>query len=151
MYKWLCIVSCQPSERKAEVQLLDAPMSFNAGSTRGSEWACRRRCARYARRPSASPMRPWSRTCPTVGSSSKGPNNSGQGDVIEVTTDLSATLVPSGTVSLMCRVVMAYPSARHIGPGRTDAHTSFLDGQQETIDAVDRFVAQQLKCRAVAF
>ena len=26
MYKWLCIVSCQPSERKSEVQLLDAPM-----------------------------------------------------------------------------------------------------------------------------
>ena len=26
MYKWLCLVCSQPSERKAEVQLLDAPM-----------------------------------------------------------------------------------------------------------------------------
>ena len=26
MYKWLCLVCSQPSERKAEIQLLDAPM-----------------------------------------------------------------------------------------------------------------------------
>jgi PilZ domain len=131
MYKWLCIVSCQPSERKAEIQLLDAPMFIQR------------------------------RLDPRVGEATvadlshgglklEGARQLRAGDVIEVATELSATLISSGMVSLMCRVVMAYPSAKHPGRGRTDAHICFLEGQQQAIEAVDRFVAQQLKCRANA-
>jgi hypothetical protein len=62
--------------------------------------------------------------------------------------DLSATLITfSGTISLMGRVVMAYPSTRSEKTGSTDAHVCFLEGQHKAVEAVDRFVAQQLKCR----
>jgi hypothetical protein len=70
------------------------------------------------------------------------------GDVVEVSMDLSATLITfSGTISLMGRVIMAYPSTRSEEAGSTDAHVCFLEGQHEAVEAVDRFVAQQLKCR----
>jgi hypothetical protein len=47
----------------------------------------------------------------------------------------------------MGRVVMAYPSNYSKDPGSTDAHVSFIDGQQEALDLVSRFVAEQLKRR----
>ena len=148
MYKWLCIVSCQPSERKAEVQLLDAPMFIQRrlDPRVGVGLPAQVRPVR-----SAAVGEPHEATVADLshgGLKLEGAKQLRAGDVVEVTTDLSATLFSSGTVSLMCRVVMAYPSAKHIGPGMTDAHICFLEGQQEAIDAVDRFVAQQLKCRA---
>ncbi len=151
MYKWLCIVSCQPSERKAEVQLLDAPMFIQRrlDPRVGVGLPAEVRPVRSAALGEAHEA--------TVADLShgglklEGTKQLRAGDVIEVTTDLSATLVPSGAVSLMCRVVMAYPSSKHTGPGRTDAHICFLEGQQQAIEAVDRFVAQQLKCRMAGF
>jgi hypothetical protein len=47
----------------------------------------------------------------------------------------------------MGRVVMAYPSSHSKDPDSTDAHISFIDGQQEALEVVGRFVAEQLKRR----
>jgi hypothetical protein len=70
------------------------------------------------------------------------------GDLIEITMGLSATLIDFvGSISVMGRVVMAYPSHHTEDLATTDAHVCFLDGQQKAIAAVDHFVAQQLKCR----
>jgi PilZ domain len=151
MYKWLCIVSCQPSERKAEVQLLDAPMFIQRrlDPRVGVGLPAEVRPVRSAAL--GEPHEAMVADLSHGGLKLEGAKQLRAGDVIEVTTDLSATLIPSGPVSLMCRVVMAYPSSKHSGPGRTDAHICFLEGQQEVIEAVDRFVAQQLKCRTVAF
>jgi PilZ domain len=151
MYKWLCIVSCQPSERKAEVQLLDAPMFIQRrlDPRVGVGLPAEVRPVR-----SAAIGEPHEATVADLshgGLKLEGAKQLRAGDVIEVTTDLSATLISGGEVSLMCRVVMAYPSAKYVGPGRTDAHICFLEGQPEVIEAVDRFVAQQLKCRAPTF
>jgi PilZ domain len=150
MYKWLCIVSCQPSERKAEIQLLDAPLFIQRrlDPRVGVGLPAQVRPVR-----SAAIGEPHEATVVDLshgGLKLEGAKQLRAGDVIEVATELSATLISSGMVSLMCRVVMAYPSARHPGPGRTDAHICFLEGQQLAIEAVDRFVAQQLKCRANA-
>ena len=68
MYKWLCLVCSQPSERKAEIQLLDAPMFIQrrldprvgvgvpAQSPHGPLGGC-----------SGNPMKPSSPTSRTVG------------------------------------------------------------------------------------
>ena len=148
MYKWLCIVSCQPSERKAEVQLLDAPMFIQ-----------RRLDPRVGVGVPAQ-VRPVRSV--TLGEAHEavvadlshgglkleGAKQLRAGDVIEVTMELSATSISfSAMVSLMGRVLMAYPSSKSAEPGSTDAHVCFVEGQPEAIEAVDRFVAQQLKCR----
>ena len=69
------------------------------------------------------------------------------GDVIEVTMDLSATLItfPGRSLSWAVSSWLTPPPQR--GAGSTDAHVCFLDGQHKAVEAVDRFVAQQLKCR----
>jgi hypothetical protein len=150
MYKWLCIVSSPPSERKAEIQLLDAPMFIQRrlDPRVGVGLAAQVRPVRSAA--IGEPHEAMVADLSHGGLKLEGAKQLRAGDVIEVATELSATLISSGTVSLMCRVVMAYPSAKHPGLGRTDAHICFLEGQQQAIEAVDRFVAQQLKCRATA-
>lgn len=148
MYKWICIVSCEPGERKAEVQLLDAPMFIQ-----------RRLDPRVGVGISATvrPMRsgtvgqPFQAVVADLshgGLKLEGARQMRAGDAVQVTMELSATLVCLvGEISLLGRVVMAYPS-RHCGePGAIDAHVSFLDGQERAVEAVDHFVAQQLKCR----
>jgi hypothetical protein len=47
----------------------------------------------------------------------------------------------------MGRVVTAYPSTHSNEPGSTDAHVSFIDGQQEAMELIDRFIADQLERR----
>jgi PilZ domain len=148
MYKWLCIVSCQPSERKAEVQLLDAPMFIQRRLDPRVGVGLPAQVRPVRSEAVGEPHEAVVADLSHGGLKLEGAKQLRAGDVIGVTTDLSATPVPTGMVSLMCRVVMAYPSAKHDGPGRTDAHICFLEGQQEAIEAVDRFVAQQLKCRA---
>lgn len=148
MYKWICIVSCAPGDRKAEVQLLDAPMFIQrrldprVGVGIAAEVA-----------PLRSANRGPSHQAVVADMSHGGLKLEGArqlraGDVVEVTVDLSATLVSFvGAITLVGRVVMAYPSVHSDDIGCTDAHVSFLEGQQKAIDAVDHFVAQQLKCR----
>ncbi|MGH9105967.1 MAG: PilZ domain-containing protein [Acidimicrobiales bacterium] len=148
MYKWICILSCSPGERKAEVELLDAPMFIQ-----------RRLDPRVG-------VGLPAEVC-TLRSASKGPSHPAMvadlshgglkltgarplraGDVIEVTMELSATLVSfEAMITVMGRVVMAYPSPGGDRPGSTDAHVCFVEDQPEAIAAVDRFVAQQLNCR----
>jgi hypothetical protein len=148
MYKWLCIVSCQPSERKAEVQLLDAPMFIQRrlDPRVGVGVPAQVRPVRSATLGEAHEA--------VVADLSHGglklerAKQLRAGDVIEVTMELSATSISfSAMVSLMGRVLMAYPSSKSAETGHTDAHVCFLEGQAEAIEAVDRFVAQQLKCR----
>lgn len=148
MYRWLCIVSCSPGHHKAEVQLLDAPMFIQRrlDPRIGVGIQAEVRPVRSANRSQAHQA--------TVADLShgglklEGAKQLRAGDVIEVTMELRATLVDFvGTLTLMGRVVMAYPSSHHDDLSSTDAHVCFLDGQQKAIQAIDHFVAQQLKCR----
>jgi hypothetical protein len=150
MYKWLCIVSGQPSERKAEVQLLDAPMFIQRRLDPRVGVGLPAQVRPVRSEAVGAPHEAMVADLSHGGLKLEGAKQLRAGDLVEVTTELSATLISTGMVSLMCRVVMAYPSAKQVGPGRTDAHICFLDGQHEAIEAVDRFVAQQLKCRAAA-
>lgn len=148
VYKWLCIVSSHPSANEAEVQVLDAPMFV-------------------ARRPTPRVLAELSAEVRAVLPQSKGTAHKAvmtdlsvggmklEGcqplsteDTIEVTVRLAGrSTAINETVTIMGRVVMAYPSIQSKGPGSTDAHVSFIDGQQEALDLVGRFVAEQLKRR----
>lgn len=146
MYKWLCLLSCRPGERKAEVELLDAPMFIErrldprVGVGLPAEVRLQGRRSGEAH-------------AAVVADLSKGglklqrARQLRSGDIVEVRLDLSATLVPhEGAVNLKGKVVMAYPSPPGDDPATTDAHVSFLEGQPDALAAVSRFVAQQLKC-----
>jgi PilZ domain len=148
MYRWICIVSCSPGDRKTKVQLLDAPMFIQRrlDPRVGVGLPAEVRAVRSANRGHAHEA--------TVADLShgglklEGAKQLRAGDVIEVTVSLSATLIDFvGTITLVGRVVMAYPSSQSTDLASTDAHVCFLDGQQKAIEAVDHFVAQQLKCR----
>jgi hypothetical protein len=148
VYKWLCIVSSHPSAKLAEVQVLDAPMFV-------------------ARRPSPRVLAELPAEVRALLPQSKGPAHKAvmsdlsiggmklEGcqpliaeDTIEVTVRLAGrSTTINETLSIMGRVVMAYPSIRSKDPGSTDAHVSFIDGQQEALELVGRFVAEQLKRR----
>jgi hypothetical protein len=148
MYKWICIVSRAPEERRAEVQLLDAPMFIQrrldprVGVGVLAE-------VRTVRAGQASP--PYPAVVADLshgGLKLEGARQLRAGDLVEVTMELTATLVaPSGAVTLSGRVVMAYPSPNSDRGGATDAHVAFMEGQADEVAVVDRFVAQQLKCR----
>ena len=150
MYKWLCIVDCPLANRKAEVQLLDAPMFIERrlDPRVGVGIEAEVRPVRAATR--GQPHRAVVADLSHGGLKLEGAKSLRPGDVIEVTVELRATLVPiGGPVSLMGRVVMAYPSRLVSGTASTDAHVCFLEGQREAVEAVDHFVAQQLKCRGI--
>ena len=147
MYKWLCLVSCHPGEKKAEVELLDAPMFIQrrldprVGVGLPGEICILRGTKR------GEPHEAVVADLSHGGLKLEQARQLRTGDLVEVKLDLSATLVSfTGPVALAGRVVMAYPSPSG-APGATDAHVCFLEGQPEAIDAVDRFVAQQLQCR----
>jgi hypothetical protein len=149
MYKWVCIVTTLPCENKAEVQLLDAPMFIQRrlDPRVGVGLPCQVCPVRSGVRGAVSEA--VVADLSHGGLKLEGARQLRPGDLVEVTLELSATLIAfSGRLSLMGRVVLAYRSP-HGGVGATDAHVSFLDGQRQEIEAVDRFVAQQLKCRAV--
>lgn len=146
-YKWLCIVSCHPSERKAEIELLDAPIFIQRrlDPRVGVALSAEVRVLRGARRAEAHDA--------LVADLSNGGLKLEQarqlrsGDVVEVKLDLSPALVSSKeAVTVSGRVVMAYPSPPGDDPARTDAHVCFLEGQTEALAAVSRFVTQQLRC-----
>jgi hypothetical protein len=151
VYRWLCLVSSVRSGGAAEVQVLDAPMFV-------------------PRRPNPRVLAELPAEVRTLLPQSKGPAHRavvtdlskgglklegcqqvGIDDTIEVTARLAALpSLPGETISIMGRVVMAYPSATSSETGgSTDAHVAFIDGQQEALDAVERFVSDQLKRRTV--
>ncbi|HTW07294.1 MAG TPA: PilZ domain-containing protein, partial [Acidimicrobiales bacterium] len=148
MYRWICIVSCAPGHRKAEVQLLDAPMFIQRrlDPRVGVGLPADIRPVRSAHRGQS--HRAMVADLSHGGLKLEGAKQLRAGDVVEVTMELAATLVDFvGTITLLGRVVMAYPSGHGDDAGHTDAHVCFLDGQQKAVEAVDHFVAQQLKCR----
>lgn len=147
MYKWLCMVTTLPSEKKVEVQLLDAPMFIQrrldprVGVGLPSEVRAIRSDVLGPRHHAVVA------DLSHGGLKLEGAKQLRAGDLVEVSLELSATLIAfSGRICLMGRVVMAYPSA-HSEPGATDAHVCFVEGQERQIEAVDHFVALQLKCR----
>jgi hypothetical protein len=147
MYKWLCIVTCVPSEQKVELQLLDAPMFIQRrlDPRVGVGLACEVRAVRSGVK---GPLGPAVMADLSHGGLKlEGARQLRAGDIVEVQVELSATLIAlSGQLTLVGRVVMAYPSA-HAEVGTTDAHVCFIEGQERQLEAVDHFVAQQLKCR----
>ena len=136
------------SEGKADVQLLDAPMFIQRrlDPRVGVGLPAEVRPVRSASRSQAHEA--VVADLSHGGLKLEGAKQLRAGDVIEITMELSATLIDFvGSISVMGRVVMAYPSHHSEDLATTDAHVCFLDGQQKAIEAVDHFVAQQLKCR----
>ncbi len=146
IYKWLCLASCQPGEQKAELELLDAPVFVQ-----------RRLDPRVgvALPAEVRALRGGRRTAPhdaLVADISRGGLKLSRGrmlrtgDRVEVSVHLpGAHGAFASAICLLGRVVMAYPSPQPAGPGLTDAHVCFLDGQPEALATVARFVAQQLE------
>ena len=148
MYKWITIVSSVPGERKAEVQLLDAPMFIQRrlDPRVGAGILAEVRPVRAGA--AGQSHRALVADLSHGGLKLEGARPLRAGEIVEVTMELTATLVSlCGPVTVAGRVVMAYPSTSNDEAGATDAHVSFLDGQARAIEAVDHFVAQQLKCR----
>jgi hypothetical protein len=148
MYKWLCLVSCHSGEKEAEVELLDAPMFIQRrlDPRVGVGLPAEVRLLRGAKR--GEPHEALVADLSHGGLKLERARQLRTGDVVEVKLDLSATLISfTGPVTVSGRVVMAYPSAGGADPTTTDAHVKFLEGQPEAIEAIDRFVAQQLSCR----
>ncbi|HTV11729.1 MAG TPA: PilZ domain-containing protein [Acidimicrobiales bacterium] len=148
MYKWLALVSSTPSERKAEVQLLDAPMFIQRrlDPRVGAGLPAEVRHISSGKRGEA--HHAVVSDLSHGGMKLEGARQLRAGDVIEVTMELSATLADYvGAVTLLGRVVMAYRSPHRDSPSTMDAHVSFLEGQEQALEAVDHFVTQQLKCR----
>jgi hypothetical protein len=148
MYKWICMVNSFPGKRQADVQLLDAPMFIQRrlDPRVGVGLPAQVRTVR-----STILGQPYQAVVADLshgGLKLEGAKALRAGDVVEVTMELSATLVArTGTVSLVGRVVMAYGSNCSDDPSCTDAHVCFLEGQEKAVAAIDHFVAQQLKCR----
>jgi hypothetical protein len=142
MYKWLCMVSSPLWEKVVEVQVLDGPMFIQRrlDPRVGANLRAEVRHVRSARR--GIPHEAVVVDLSHGGLKLEGARPTRKGETLEVTMELCGFLV-----SLLGRVVMAYPSPRLSEPGSTDAHVCFLEGQRTGIEAVDRFVAQQLACR----
>lgn len=148
MYKWLCIVISVPSEQKVELQLLDAPMFIQRrlDPRVGVGVPCEVRAVLSGVKGPLGPA--LMADLSHGGLKLEGVRQLRAGDMVEVQVELSATLIAlSGQLTLVGRVVMAYPSA-HREPGTSDAHVCFIEGQERELEAVDHFVAQQIKCRS---
>jgi PilZ domain len=148
VYKWLCIVSSNPSGNTADVQVLDAPM-FVPRRPNPRVLAELPAEVRALLPQSKGPVHKAIVTDLSVGGLKlEGCQHLSAEETIEVTVRLAArSTAIDETISIMGRVVMAYPSNRSKEPGSTDAHVSFIDGQQEALEVVARFVADQLKRR----
>ncbi len=148
VYKWLCIVSSNPSPNTAEVQVLDAPM-FVPRRPNPRVLAELPADVRALLPQSKGPVHKAVLTDLSIGGMKlEGCQHLSVEDTIEMTVRLAATSAATEeAISIMGRVVMAYPSNRSKDGGSTDAHVSFIDGQQEAVEVVHRFVNEQLKRR----
>ncbi|MGD0810643.1 MAG: PilZ domain-containing protein [Acidimicrobiales bacterium] len=148
VYRWLCIVSSHPSANLAEVQVLDAPM-FVARRPTPRVLAELPAEVRALLPQSKGPAHKAVMTDLSIGGMKlEGCQHLRPEDTIEVTVRLAGrSTTIDETISIMGRVVMAYPSSHSKDPDSTDAHISFIDGQQEALEVVGRFVAEQLKRR----
>jgi hypothetical protein len=150
MYKWICLVRCWRGE-KAEVQLLDAPVFVQRrlDPRVGVGLAAEVRVVREGK-PGAGHQAVVA-DLSRGGLKLTGAKQLRAGDLVEVTFELSTLAGADAGVTLAGRVVMAYPSPTEpgatTGPGSTDAHVSFTEGQDGAVAAVRSFVAQQLACR----
>ncbi len=142
LYKWLCIVTAPPVGDRIEIQLLDGPMFIQRrlDPRVGANLPAEVRHVRSAKRsiPYHALVADFSHGVLKL----DGARPLRQGDTVEVTMQLADT-----KMALLGRVVLSYPSPRLGEPGSTDAHVAFLEGQGRGIEAVDRFVAEQLACQ----
>ena len=135
IYHWLCSLSSLPLGQRAELELLGSPMVVQRRARQRVNAAleAKVRRTRSERRSPAHDM--------TVadlshgGMKLEGAFQLGIGDTVEVTVDLGTR------VQVVGRVVMAYPTPR----GTWSAHLSFIDGQRESLDVIDSFLAYRLK------
>jgi len=148
VYKWLCIVSSNPSGNTAEVQVLDSPM-FVPRRPNPRVLAELPAEVRVLLPQSKGPVHKAVVTDLSIGGMKlEGCQHLSAEETIEVTVRLAArSTATDETISIMGRVVVAYPSNRTQDGGSTDAHISFIDGQQEAIEVIARFVGEQLKRR----
>jgi len=137
VYHWLCLVTSPPSDQRAEVELLGTHLliqrrlGHRVGATIPAE--VRREHAARRGRPHGALVADLSRG----GLKLETPYRLSTGDTVEVTMDIAGT-----TAQVMGRVVMAYTSP---GPsGKCQVHVSFMEGQRQVAELVDRFIAQQL-------
>ncbi|HUB72298.1 MAG TPA: PilZ domain-containing protein [Acidimicrobiales bacterium] len=148
MYRWLGVVSSPPGERKAVVQLLDSPtfIQRRLDPRVGAMLPADVRHVSSGKRGDA--HKAVVADISHGGLKLEAAKQLRSGDIVEVTMEFSVSRAGYlGPVSVVGRVVMAYPNARSEDPGITDAHVSFLEGQEKAIAAVDHFVTQQLKYR----
>jgi len=148
MYKWIALVSAPPSEKKAELQLLDAPMFIQRRLDPRVGVGVPAEVRHVASGRRGEPHQAIVSDLSRGGLKLEGARQLRAGDVVEITMDLSATLADQvGPLTLLGRVVMAYRSPVSDDPSISDAHVSFLEEQDQAVQAVDHFVTQQLKCR----
>jgi hypothetical protein len=135
MYHWLCRLRSRPSEQRAEVELLGAPVFVQRRLVQRVEAGLQAqvRRIRSSRRGTAHEARVADLS--RGGMKLEGPFQLSTGDTLEVTVDLGAK------VQLVGRTVMAYPLSK----GEWVAHVSFSDGQNDAIDLVDDYIAQSYR------
>jgi hypothetical protein len=146
IYKWLCLASCHPGEHKVELELLDAPVFVQRrlDPRVGVAFPAQVRALRGGRR--TAPHDALVTDISRGGLKLSRASMLRTGDRVEVSIQHpGAHNAFSSVVCLLARVVMAYPSPRSTGPGLTDAHLCFLDGQPDALAAIARLVAQQLE------
>jgi hypothetical protein len=135
IYHWLCSLSSPPFGQRAQLELLGSPMVVQRRSRQRVDASLKAKVRRIrsARRGPAHDM--------TVADLShggmriQGPFQLSTGDTVEVSADLGTP------VQVVARAVMAYPS----GNGMWTAHLSFVEGQRESLDVVDAFLALHLR------
>ncbi len=142
MYKWLCIVPYAPEGTGLSVQILDGPLFIQRriDPRVGANLPVAVRHVRSSHR--GLPYEASVADLSHGGLKLEGVKPLRMGDTVEVAMDLCGI-----KVALLGRVVMAYPSPGLGEPGATDAHVAFHEGQRRGIEAVDRFVAEQLACQ----
>ena len=137
VYHWLCVVTSAPRDQRAEVELLGSQLliqrrvAHRVGAAIPAE--VRREHATRRGRPHGALVANLSRG----GLQLETAFRLSTGDTVEVTMEIAGA-----TTQVMGRVVMAYTSPGH--SGRCQAHVSFVEGQREAADLVDRYITQQL-------
>jgi hypothetical protein len=137
VYHWLCIVSSPPRDQSAEVELLNEPLLIQRRVAHRVGAALQ---AEVRREHSSRRGRPHEALVVDLSHGGLKLETACQlstGDTVEVTMFLSGT-----TAQVVGRVVMAYRGPDQ--PRIYQAHVSFLEDQRDTVELVDRFIAQQL-------
>jgi len=151
-YRWLCIVARSRPDWEVDIQLLDGPVFSPSRKDPRVSVTLPSRISfvgpdglEKVHRAVVTDLSNWGLKL-EVG------QRMISGDVIEVTMHIPGGPTPSSSVvSILGSVVMTYP--RNNDEGRTpstDVHVSFLDGQEQALQAVSCFVGQELERRRTA-